>query len=355
MSLLTIVLATYNRPASLRVAIRSVLLQTLQDWRLIVVGDACDDRTADVIEGFSDARISYVNLPARCGEQAIPNSIGMALADSEFIALLNHDDVLLGDHLEIAVSKLREGHADFFAGMAAFARFSVYLADGSLMPVFSELTPAERQLGDVFCAGAEAFEPCSAWVFRRSVFETVGLWRASGLLYRTPMDDWLLRVWRAGIGVVQGSDITVLRFLTHYQQEQGTPAYAWGHGEFEKVEKTLLCRTPDQIRAAVRNEITSNGIAAVPRLGFSRMMLKMLVQLSPEQEWLALRLLTPAMAEIYLRTGWDAFEQFCLLAGFGKGQAMDVISRIRTGEGLPPAPDFEALLAFARQQLQTAS
>ncbi len=70
MSILTIVTATYNRPASLRLAIRSALLQTLRDWRLIVIGDACDDRTAIVIEEFRDERITYINLPVRCGEQA---------------------------------------------------------------------------------------------------------------------------------------------------------------------------------------------------------------------------------------------------------------------------------------------
>ena len=355
MPLLTVVLATYNRPDSLRTAIRSVLLQSFRDWRLIVVGDACDARTADVVAGFADARIDYVNLPRRCGEQAIPNSIGMALADSEFIALLNHDDVMLADHLAIAVAKLSAGEAGFFAGMAAFARYSACMADGTLMPIFSEITPAGRQLGDVFCTGSEVFEPCSAWVFRRSVFEAVGPWRASGQLYRTPMDDWLLRVWRAGIGLVPGEDITVLRFLTHYQQDPGKPAYSWGKGEAERIEKILLEHDADEIRRAVRKELASDAIAAVPRLGFTKMLLKVLVKLSPEQEWLAQRLLTPAMAEVYLRTGWDSFDQFCVLAGFGKGQAMDAASRLRTGEGLPPVPDFDALLAFARRQLHGGS
>jgi hypothetical protein len=90
----------------------------------------------------------------------------------------------------------------------------------------------------------------------------------------------------------------------------------------------------------------------IPKVGFSRVWLKILYQLTPEQEWLAGQLLTPAMGEVYRRTGWDAFEQFCRLSGFGHGHAMKLALRIRTGEDQPPVPDFAAMLTFARQQLE---
>ncbi|MBK7765165.1 MAG: glycosyltransferase family 2 protein [Sulfuritalea sp.] len=344
-------MATYNRPECLGVAIRSVLRQTVRDWRLIVVGDACDDRTAAVIAAFADDRIAYVNLPSRCGEQAIPNSIGMALADTEYIALLNHDDVLLADHLQLALARLREAQSGLFVGTAAFARFSAAMTNGGRMPIFSEVTPVERELGDVFRFGSEAFEPCSAWVFSRDLFETVGPWRASALLYRTPMEDWLLRAWRAGVGLIQASEITVLRMLTHYQQAGGAHAYEWGHGEHAMVERMFGGSDPAEIRRAIRQGLESGLVAALPRPGFSQMLLKMMRRMTAQQEWLAERLLTQPMAEVYRRTGWDAFEQFCLLAGLGRGHAMTMALRLRTGEDLPPVPDFNELLAFARANL----
>lgn len=349
--MISIVLATYNRPESLGVAIRSVLRQTVRDWRLIVVGDACDDRTAGVIADFADDRIAYVNLPSRCGEQAIPNSIGMALADTEYIALLNHDDVLLADHLELALARLEEAQSALFVGTAAFARFSASMTGGGRMPIFSEVTPVERELGDVFRFGAEAFEPCSAWVFSRSLFEAVGPWRASALLYRTPMEDWLLRAWRAGVGLVQANEITVLRMLTHYQQAGGAQAYEWSHGEHAILERMFGGSDPAGIRRAILQGLESGLVAGLPRLGFSQMLIKMMGRMTVQQEWLAERLLTQPMAEVYRRTGWDAFEQFCLLTGLGRGHAMTMALRLRTGEDLPPVPDFNALLAFARAKL----
>lgn len=353
--MITIVLATYNRPESLRVAIRSVLLQTMPDWRLLVIGDACDERTAAVVGAFADKRISYVNLPSRCGEQAIPNSIGMALAESEYVALLNHDDVLLADHLAQALAHLNKTAGDLFAGKAAFARFSALLADGRRNPVFSEVTPANRCLADVFRVGSEIFEPCSAWVFRRQLVDTVGLWRAAATLYRTPMDDWLLRAWRVGANLVQSEDITVLRMLTHYQQVSGASAYAWGHGEHEILDQLLAERSPASLRSAIHDRLESDAVARIPKAGFSRVFLKILGQLNPEQEWLAEQFLTPAMAEVYLRTGWDAFEHLCMLSGFERGHAMRLALRVRTGEDLPPVPDFQAMLAYVRQRLATGS
>lgn len=351
--MISIVLATYNRPQSLRVAIRSVLLQTRPDWRLLVVGDACDERTAAAVGAFGDERIAYVNLPSRCGEQAIPNSIGMALAAGEYIALLNHDDVLLADHLAQALAQLDDGVGDLFVGRAAFARYSAERHDGNLMPVFSELTPVDRSLADVFCVGCEIFEPCSAWVFRRSLFEAVGPWHAAMTLYRTPMEDWLLRAWRAGARVVQSNDISVLRILTHYQLAGHGNAYAWLNGEQEMLEELIRNRRPDWIRRTIHEGLESDAVARIPKGGFSQILLKMMGQLNPEQEWLAAQLLTPAMAEVYRRTGWDAYEQFCQLAGIGKGHSLGIALRMRTGEDVPPLPDFAALLAFARERLAT--
>lgn len=351
--MIAIVLATYNRPESLRVAICSVLLQTIPDWRLLVIGDACDERTAAVVGAFADKRISYVNLPSRCGEQAIPNSIGMALAESEYVALLNHDDVLIADHLAQALARLEETGGDLFVGKAAFARFSALMPDGRRNPIFSEITPTDRNLADVFSFGSERFEPCSAWVFRRQLVGTVGPWHAAATLYRTPMDDWLLRAWRAGTNLVQSEDITVLRMLTHYQTVPGASAYAGDHGEHEILDQLLAERSPAWFRSAVHERLGSDAVAKVPKAGFSRILLKILGQLTPEQEWLAEQFLTPAMAEVYLRTGWDAFEQLCQLSGFERGHTMRLVLRIRTGEDLPPVPDFQAMLAYARQQLAT--
>ena len=55
----------------------------------------------------------------------------------------------------------------------------------------------------------------------------------------------------------------------------------------------------------------------------------------------------------YLQDGRDAFEQFCIEAGLEKGRTLRIALRMRTGEELPPCPDFAGLVRFARQSLDS--
>lgn len=85
----SVVIATYNRPDTLLVAITSALAQTHPVEEVIVVGDCCNETTADALAGLNDSRVKYINLPVRCGEQAIPNAIGVLWATSTWVAFLN--------------------------------------------------------------------------------------------------------------------------------------------------------------------------------------------------------------------------------------------------------------------------
>ncbi|TIV65821.1 MAG: glycosyltransferase family 2 protein, partial [Mesorhizobium sp.] len=90
--LVSVVIATHNRPAVLRQTLKSLIGQTLQDWEAIVVGDACRPDTPAIVAAFDDCRISYIDLPVNFGEQSGPNNIGFARARGRFVAILNHDD-----------------------------------------------------------------------------------------------------------------------------------------------------------------------------------------------------------------------------------------------------------------------
>lgn len=88
----TVVVATYDRPALLVRALASVRAQRLSDWEALVIGDRCGPATGEALAAMGEPRVRYANLPARCGEQSIPNSVGVALARGDAVAFLNHDD-----------------------------------------------------------------------------------------------------------------------------------------------------------------------------------------------------------------------------------------------------------------------
>jgi len=102
----TVVMAAYNRGNIIRHAIDSVLRQTLTDWELLVMGDACTDDTGDVVTSVADPRVTFINLPENSGDQATPNNAGCARARGRYIAFLNQDDFWLPDHLSRSVAAL---------------------------------------------------------------------------------------------------------------------------------------------------------------------------------------------------------------------------------------------------------
>ena len=55
----SVVMATFNAEKFIRHSIQSALNQTFSDFELIVIGDACTDNTAQVVNGFEDSRLHW--------------------------------------------------------------------------------------------------------------------------------------------------------------------------------------------------------------------------------------------------------------------------------------------------------
>lgn len=89
--LVSVVIPTYNRAHVLGRAIDSVLSQTLEPDEIIVVDDASDDDTAEVVEGYADPRIQLVRLERR-QRAGHARNVGVERARGEWIAFLDSDD-----------------------------------------------------------------------------------------------------------------------------------------------------------------------------------------------------------------------------------------------------------------------
>ncbi len=114
MSLVSVIVPTYNRRETIQAAIASVQRQTFADWELIVVDDGSTDDTADLIEG-SDPRIVLIRQKNQ-GVNGARNN-GMLRARGQYIAFLDSDDEWLPHHLELSVAFFRAFPGeDFLSG-----------------------------------------------------------------------------------------------------------------------------------------------------------------------------------------------------------------------------------------------
>lgn len=188
----SIIIPTYNRSQTLRHTIQSVRNSHFHDWELIVVGDACTDDTAESVASFGDIRIRFVNLPDRCGDQSGPNNHGLALSRGRYVAILNHDDLYLPDHLAKCVAELEASGADLVWVPSAVA----HAGTGSLQGVpFSFALEGVPHGFDYDPLGTYFV---SSWMFRRELVDRVGPWRLPGKMLVVPSQDWLFRAWRSG-------------------------------------------------------------------------------------------------------------------------------------------------------------
>lgn len=106
----TVVIASYNGARFLPAAIESVLAQSYADFELIVVDDASTDNSREVVQRYRDSRIRLIANESNAGVAATRNR-GLAAASTEYVLMLDGDDICLPDRIVRQVRFLDE-HPD---------------------------------------------------------------------------------------------------------------------------------------------------------------------------------------------------------------------------------------------------
>jgi len=195
--LVSVLTATYNRSNVLSYTIQSLLGSRFEDWEQIVVGDGCTDDTEDVVRSFGDPRITFFNLPHNTGDEAEPHNHGLRVARGRYIAYLNHDDLWLPNHLDVALAGMEETSADLVWTIALRVSSDQPNSLSGVMP------------GNVYWPLVAVTQ--SAWLVRRELLEEIGPWRQHHLVWTEPAQDLLVRAWKRK-KVLRGlPQITVVR------------------------------------------------------------------------------------------------------------------------------------------------
>lgn len=177
MSIVTVVITTYNRAQFLQRAIQSAL-QAGSDLEVVVVDDCSTDETSELCAQL--ANIRYVRLSANQG-LANARNVGIAESSSEFIAFLDDDDLRLPGSLEKQLDRmLADEHIALCYGQALIGDARRQLPTG-------EIYPGQCPRGDVFWELLEHnFIPMPSMLARKSVLLKVGGFNTT----LTLIEDW---------------------------------------------------------------------------------------------------------------------------------------------------------------------
>ena len=325
--LVTLVVATYNRPDTLIVTLKSVIAQSVDDWIALVIGDHCDESTELAIVSLNDTRIQFLNLPVRTYEQAGPNSVGLALTRTKYIGWLNHDDVLLPDHLETALHTISRENADLFIGLSAFGKTSLPADGGLRKPIFNSTNSIKRRPWHT--VGRDyAYEPCSAWVMVTEKAREVGYWKGSLEIYESSLQNWIMRAWRRGCVFAFGESVTLLKVETHAKIEERSGSYSVKSLEHKYIDKFILGRRAEEIRNVVWEDGAQfNHLRPVTWL-----------------QRLKRFAIDRAAALVYYFTGYNFYNVLNPVRGIRKGERLVHRVRRRTGSTISETVDISSLV-----------
>lgn len=102
-----IIMPVYNGAKTIRQSIDSVLSQTHQNFRLIIVDDGSTDNTAEVCEPYLlDERIQYITGSHKGISETLNR--GVSLSNTDYVARQDADDMWLPWHLDFLLYKLEK-------------------------------------------------------------------------------------------------------------------------------------------------------------------------------------------------------------------------------------------------------
>ena len=112
--MVSVITPTYNCGRFIGETIESVIAQTYSNWEMIIVDDCSVDNTKTVVKQYQnqDSRIKYYCLEKNSGP-AVARTKAMELAEGQYIAFLDSDDLWLKDKLTKQIKFMQDNDYAF--------------------------------------------------------------------------------------------------------------------------------------------------------------------------------------------------------------------------------------------------
>ena len=254
MSRITVVMPVYNAAKYVKEAVESILNQTYSDFLLLCIDDCSEDNSVEILRQIRDKRIKIVENEVNRGI-AYTRNVGLGMAKTEYIALIDDDDIALPYRLEHEVQYLDKhpeiqvvgGHQRQIDGLGndLNKQWSVYLNPNYIQ--------AYMLLGNTVVNGSTMFR--KEFIEKHNIrfrdnmcgVEDYQFWVECSLKGKIKNLDEVLLLWR-----VAGQNTTYDMIENHtedrFEALSRVKKYALGHTGFnlEKEELDLLCRVFDE-------------------------------------------------------------------------------------------------------------
>ena len=192
---IAVVMPLYNGRLWVEKALRSVLGQTVPPDELIVIDDGCTDGSVEIVRAIAknQAHLRVLTQP-NTGQSAARN-LAISQCESDWIALIDQDDIWYPNHLEELADAVRH-HRGLRLGWV-YSDFDDIDADGQMVSRgYISRTRLDNPKRDLLKVLAQGFiiQPSATLISRAAVLEVGGF---DEHLSGYEDDDLFLRIFRA--------------------------------------------------------------------------------------------------------------------------------------------------------------
>jgi len=161
----SVIIPTFNRESFLQPAIDSVLEQSYKNFELIIVDDGSTDSTKNLVNSYSDSRITYLYQE----NKGVSASRNLALSKSKgnFIAFLDSDDRWLKEKLEKTLEYIKK-----YPGIDIFHTEEIWYKNGKIL---RQKKKHKKPTGFVYkCSLPLCCIGMSTAVIKKTIFDEIG-------------------------------------------------------------------------------------------------------------------------------------------------------------------------------------
>ena len=102
----SVIICCYNSERYIRETIDSVISQTHKNWEIVIVNDGSTDSTEEIILNYKNKGINIIYTKQENLGFAAARNKAISIANAEWIAIIDHDDICLPDRLEIQSTQI---------------------------------------------------------------------------------------------------------------------------------------------------------------------------------------------------------------------------------------------------------
>lgn len=269
MATASVIIPTYNSAAYLEAALRSIFAQTELPHEIIVVDDCSPDDTCAIVERLqteSPVELRLIRLPQNSGGPVQPMNTGVQAARGEWIAMLDHDDLMVPRRIETTMSLagseptlgiiFGQSQEIDSQGNQMPARPQAYTRFGSVEKKFPATTAFQSLIGEGFGYGG-----AGGMLFRKAAWQAVS---GFDIRYKICWDyDFATRVtlgnWAVGY---------VPRVVYYHRRHQGNLEHRDGGAALYREVAALLAKLRDDPRvdahqqALIRQSLARRALTA---------------------------------------------------------------------------------------------